>query len=590
VKISLVYPPRAYYYMPYLAPFFLAGYLEAETAHTTEVVDLNIEYFHYLWSPEFAAEACSHLAAGNRAQALLTEVVGAYGDAALRGLQDRATFGSSPDVRAFAALLQQAERSERVVDELSYAAGLLPTACGQWSSLLAGWDRSVVARFLRRRVETGAWDAVDAVGISVAYVTQLLPAVLLAREIKRRSPSTPVVIGGGAVTHLLPEIASDDSLWRYIDLAVPFEGEFLLARALDALDGTGPMPVTNVVRAERGRPRYRKNLLAVPRVTTTPPSFRDLRPAYPTPDPIYPLLTSKGCYWGKCAFCTHHEGYGNGYYRLDDDTFRRSLIELTERGARAFYFVDEAIPPRQFATLAAIFEEVRSELPGGDTIAWTAEARLERSLVNEAAVDRLAASGCRLLVNGVESGSQALLDRMKKGIDLGLLSKYARLCSARPELRVGWMFFVGFPGETHEQARETFEFIARNARSIDFASAGVFGLERGSPVWNEPARYGVADILGRGDPYRVHFDFVMADGQTVTRADLLRELTALRQQHSELRPLFENAIDRALVLFFPPKAARTRPGASRTFAVASAVAGGTVAYSPEDRRLEVHRA
>jgi hypothetical protein len=109
-------------------------------------------------------------------------------------------------------------------------------------------------------------------------------------------------------------------------------------------------------------------------------------------------------------------------------------------------------------------------------------------------------------------------------------------------------------------------------------------------VWNDPARYGVAGIQGREDLYRLHFDFVMADGRTVTRADLLGELAALRQEYPELRPLFENAIDRALVLFFPPKGERTEPGAAKTFAVASAVADGMVAYSPDDRRLEVRPA
>src|SRR6266550_3678337 len=74
-----------------------------------------------------------------------------------------------------------------------------------------------------------------------------------------------------------------------------------------------------------------------------------------------------------------------------------------------FYFVDEAVPPRLALQLSDAIAGRR--LP----YRWFGEARFERAF-DELHVKRLGEGGCRMLIFGLESSVQRVLDLMKKGI------------------------------------------------------------------------------------------------------------------------------------------------------------------------------
>src|SRR6185436_16323594 len=119
----------------------------------------------------------------------------------------------------------------------------------------------------------------------------------------------------------------------------------------------------------------------------------------------------------------------------------QALDALIDAGARYFYLVDEALPPRKLTQLATIFERARRRI-GSRTLGWMAEARMEKTMVATPAADLLRRAGCRLLVNGIESGVQAVIDRMEKGIHLPFVERFARDCHDTG-VRTGWMLFVG---------------------------------------------------------------------------------------------------------------------------------------------------
>ena len=69
-------------------------------------------------------------------------------------------------------------------------------------------------------------------------------------------------------------------------------------------------------------------------------------------------------------------------------------------------------------------------------------------------------AGLRSVIVGVESGSQALLDWMKKDTTIEQVLEVANRCAYHGIAAV-FNFIVGFPGETDEQVRQTFALVKR---------------------------------------------------------------------------------------------------------------------------------
>jgi radical SAM superfamily enzyme YgiQ (UPF0313 family) len=90
---------------------------------------------------------------------------------------------------------------------------------------------------------------------------------------------------------------------------------------------------------------------------------------------------------------------------------------------RVFYFVDEAIAPRTAMRIADAI--ARERLPWE----WFSEARFERQL-DEATLRTLHAGGCRMLLFGLESSVQRMLDLMDKGITPERVVAILRACTA----------------------------------------------------------------------------------------------------------------------------------------------------------------
>ena len=76
------------------------------------------------------------------------------------------------------------------------------------------------------------------------------------------------------------------------------------------------------------------------------------------------------------------------------------------------------------------------------------------------------------------------------------------------------MAFTDHPGETVEEALETVRWIQSEQDRVDLFIVGEFGLERGSHVAQDPARYGVEKVYyAEGDDLRLYALFKEAGGE-----------------------------------------------------------------------------
>ena len=100
-------------------------------------------------------------------------------------------------------------------------------------------------------------------------------------------------------------------------------------------------------------------------------------------------------------------------------------------------------------------------------------------------------NGLRLLLVGYESGSQAILNNVKKGVRLDVARRFTRDAKSLG-ITIHGTFILGLPGETRETIAETIRFAARDRSRHHPGLAG-----RAVPG-HRALRGGAAQRLARG--------------------------------------------------------------------------------------------
>ena len=403
----------------------------------------------------------------------------------------------------------------------------------------------------------------ELVGISVNYYCQLIPAMTLAGVLRQERPDLPIVVGGGLIAFFSPHWEVLGVFRELVDAWIPFEGEIPLHRLTRLLDGIAPRsrhsllsvlrstPIAGVLRFQPdAAPDFTPPPPAPDLGTLSPPRFDGLRlDEYLSPEPILPVLTSRGCYWARCAFCSHGQLYRGRFRSLRTPIVRRWLEQLhAEYGAACFYFVDEAMPPHVAFQLA---ETIRADsLP----FTWFTEARLEARFVRERLFD-MARGGCRMLMFGLESAVARVLDHMEKGTRPEIAARILRDCAAAG-IRSFVMFFVGFPTETEQEARHTVEFVDSLHDRIAHAAFTQFILECHAPVFYDSERYGV--VRKQPFPDEDLKSWWQYDVETGLSPDAAAAVVADIRRNPRIRPLDRPyLVSRSHLAFLPVEQVRT---------------------------------
>lgn len=126
---------------------------------------------------------------------------------------------------------------------------------------------------------------------------------------------------------------------------------------------------------------------------------------------------------------------------------------------------------------------------------WSAFSRVDT--VSEELLGRMKAAGCMGLCFGIESGNQAILDRIKKKTTLEECRRAAALCH---EAGIDpWLSFIlGLPGETEEAIKKTMEFGKELSESHGFHILAPFP---GTEVRDRSEAYGMTILTDDWDRY-----------------------------------------------------------------------------------------
>jgi anaerobic magnesium-protoporphyrin IX monomethyl ester cyclase len=354
----------------------------------------------------------------------------------------------------------------------------------------------------------------DVVGISIVLQQQIFSSMTFCALIKQQFPNIHVTIGGNTVTRLRDVLATSP-LFQYFDSAVVYEGEtpFLqLVEAVGAKRDLSHVPNT-IYKDDKGVHEsvlsYAEDMAELP-----PPDFDGLPlPKYFVPTNILPYLATRGCYWGRCEFCDHGEGYTAGYRSKKIQDVLADIKFLRDKyGVRFFHFTDESYPPALFRKLARGLVEEKMD------IYWTTHMRFEKSLLDDGVWEDAKHSGCRYLHFGYESGVERVLKLMDKATTTEVMTKHLKY-TAEAGIWNHCMGFFGFPGETRQEAWQSVEFLEQNKNHVHSLGFGTFDLGRHNPVAKHPERWGVTAYKNPDWDLALDYYFTVKEGMSIEEAE-----------------------------------------------------------------------
>lgn len=354
------------------------------------------------------------------------------------------------------------------------------------------------------------------IGISIIGETQLVPALTLSRLIKKRFPNVHVVLGGYIVTLLSSVFKSNPQMFgSFFDSLIVLEGELPMLKLTRSIENREPLDgVPNLIYRSDDKICENAVIAPEPMSSLPPPDFDGLPlDRYLSPEPVLPVLAARGCYWGKCAFCSHNISYENKYRVAPADKTIADLKHLATRyGVRHFAFSDEAIAPSLMRRLVSLIIENKIDFR------FSTNIRLE-SQFDPALCKEMYHAGFRVVYLGLESGCDRVLGLMNKGF-----TQNEALVVCRNLVEAGiWnhlYIFVGFPGEQATEAEETMKFLIGAQDAVKSFNIGAFTLARGSKVIQNPEKYGVT--LPSGDAsanFSIGFDYQVIEG--LSRAEAI---------------------------------------------------------------------
>ena len=400
---------------------------------------------------------------------------------------------------------------------------------------------SLFAEFLREELmPVLVADAPDWLIVNLPLPSQLIPTLTLARLVKEVLPRTHITISGMFVNYNELAISRWPGLFDFVDTVIPGIRQFsgasaeapLIANLGEALavgrDLAG-VPGVMFRDAHTGQIRcaeYEREMVHIGDLPT--PDFDGLaREKYFSPVTIWPLTLSKGCYWGKCTYCTRLDPYEERSAAQVVDDMKRLTVR---HGAKYFYLPDDGIRPELYQALSARLIEENVEAY------WFSMAHPNKKLTEETC-RMMHRAGCRLLEFGIESAAPRVLKIMQKGTSAELVQTVLRNCHVAG-INAHAYIIAGFPTETDEEARLTLDFILNNRRLLNSVRPIRFILEPQSIIASKPEAFGITRAaIGTNRELAMNMYYDVAQG-----AGMKEAIEIWARAHEALNEAYKNNV------------------------------------------------
>ena len=544
VDVLLVFPPQWSPFQPALSLPSLAAWLKRATFQVASL-DLNVVFYEWLLSDECAMMLADQVINSEREQEVKEAYLAIFGNVSsfredVRRLQAAVPDESNYDYVARNYLaIQSLESYLNAVSDVAETFTVSPYHFQLKSGNLrvshledeVAAPSPLIERFLDIAIEEHILPVeAGVVGLSCIGQEQLYFTLLLGNRLKKIS-NAPIIVGGTIFSRIFERgVLRREWFDLYFDVIVRNEGEKPAERLLRNVREGKPLTqgVPGIVYLDDAEVISSPSCPPLVVSELPIPDFDDLPLGrYLSAEVTLPLLSARGCYWGKCEFCHHGMVYGEKYAPYKAPSLLETVTALSARyNVKQFAFNDEALPPTSARAIGRIF-------PPHEETGWTFTGlvKFESSYTCEDFLG-LHRAGFRSLYVGLESASERVLDLMRKRSKRRTI--VANLTDATESgIWMHCFLFFGFPGETDDDAQQTYDFILQNPQIVSSFGAGTFSLEHNAPIFNHYEDFGVRLAATSSDDVDVYYDYEIEHGVTAARALEWQERLNAAARHIE---------------------------------------------------------
>jgi len=302
----------------------------------------------------------------------------------------------------------------------------------------------------------------DIVAMST-YASNIYNVLFWATVIKRELPGSIIAIGGNHASYIAKECLE---ICSAIDIVVRFEGEIAFKLVCEKIKNNdfNFSDVPSITYRVNGEIQENEKIDFIKNIGTLPKLNRTYFESEKGPEGELThadMISSRGCPF-NCTFCNCNHYWSKLYRVRSIDSVVAELCDLKKAypKLKSVRFRDEAITINKKHCIRLCEAIVRNRI----NIEFQAHSRLDG--LDEEVIKVLANAGFKLLFIGMESGSMAVLQRIKKGIDISKAERVVALLR-KNGIKFRISFMSSMPQERLRETMETVKLIKRLKLSRD---------------------------------------------------------------------------------------------------------------------------
>lgn len=333
--------------------------------------------------------------------------------------------------------------------------------------------------------------SIHTVGISIAVGPQLVPALILTHYLKTLREDVTIVFGGPIISLMnLDDIERILIFHTEVDAVVRSDGEYPFEALLRSKRAGNwePWQVSGVSCRVDSQVVHRPPEKG-PNLDSIPYAEYDDKLLSRLAKPDIGILQSRGCYWGKCAYCDYVELY-KGNHRIRAKTPKSFVDEMEyqvkKHGVHNFSVITEAITPAAAKKISQLI--ITKNLQ----VKWHSFAMIDKRFTKDV-FEALVSSGCEYLVIGVETMTNRVLRLMNKAATKEDTIRFvldAKACGLDLKLNL----IPNLPSTTYQEAMDTLEEVGKLKDCFIYVSPFPFEATRSSRIGRKPEAFGLCRV------------------------------------------------------------------------------------------------